>query len=139
MTDPQFPLRCLNNDYRRKMACADIMTAPDGYWSKIVPPDRTLIQNSSQWPYLEGFSKQLQWPINGIMCWLTPEEWKDILTAAFEKETNPRIAAGLDGGIVMLGRRTSRFNKKKFSEWYEFLMAAAALKNITPIYKDNHE
>jgi hypothetical protein len=139
MSDVRFPPRCLDNEYRRKMACADIMGAPDGYWCKIVQPNRTLDQNSAQWPYLEGFSKQKQWPVNGVMCWLTEDEWKDVLTAAFEKEVNPRLAAGFDGGVVMLGRRTSQFGKKKFSEWYEFLMAAAALSGVTPVYKNEQE
>lgn len=70
------------------------------------------------------------------MCKLSCEEWKDILTAAFENETEPRLAAGLDGGIVMLGLRTSRLGKKKFALWMEWLMAAAALKGVEPVFKN---
>lgn len=57
------------------------------------------------------------------MCWLTADDYKDILTAAFEGETNPRISPGLHGGMVMLGRRTSRYGKKRFSEWLDWLNA----------------
>lgn len=99
---------------------------------------RTTAQNAAQYPYLVGFSEQLLWPVNGEMTRLTADEYKDILTCAFEKEVNPRLAAGFDGGVVMLGRRTSKFGKKKFSEWYEWLMAAAALKGVTPVYKSPH-
>lgn len=67
--------------------------------------------------------------------WLPNEDYKDILTCAFEGEVNPRIAAGFEGGVVMLGRRTSQYGKKKFSEWFEWLQAAAALKGIEPVYK----
>jgi len=70
------------------------------------------------------------------MTWLTKDEWKDILTCAFEEEVKPRVAMGFDGGMVMLGRRTSQYGKKKFSEWYEWLMAAAALKGVIPVYKN---
>lgn len=119
----------------RELAKAAIDNAPDGHAVSIEDATRTLEQNSAQWPYLEGFSKQLQWPVNGQLVYLSRDEWKDILTAAFENEVNPRIAAGFDGGIVMLGRRTSKYGKKKFSEWYEWLMAAAALKGVEPIYK----
>ena len=126
----------LVHDTARRLAAAQCQLAPDGYVCKIEPPGRTLDQNAYQWPYLEGFSQQLEWPVNGIMCKLTPDEYKDILTAAFEKETEPRLAAGFDGGIVMLGRKTSQFGKKKFALWMEWLMAAAALKNITPVFKD---
>ena len=82
-------------------------------------------QNAAQWPILQAWAKQKQWPINGTLCWLTDEEWKDVLTAAFEGETSPRISPGLGGGMVMLGRRTSRYGKKRFSEWLEWLNAAS--------------
>ena len=40
---------------------------------------RTLAHNAVQWPILNAFSQQLLWPVNGAMCKLTGEEWKDIL------------------------------------------------------------
>ena len=83
-------------------------------------------QNAAQWPILEAWASQKEWPVNGVMTRLEAAEWKDILTAAFEGETRPRIAQSLDGGgIVMLGRRTSRFGKKRFSEWLDWLNAAS--------------
>jgi len=82
-------------------------------------------QNAAQWPILQAWAEQKQWPINGVMSNLTAEEFKDILTAAFEGETSPRISPGLEGGMVMLGRRTSRYGKKRFSEWLEWLNAAS--------------
>lgn len=110
----------------RNLALDTIRNAPDGYVVKVSEPTRNLEQNAAQWPILVAFSKQRQWPVNGQQCWLTPPEWKDILTSAFEKETRPRLAAGMDGGVVMLGRRTSKYGKKRFSEWLDFLHAAAA-------------
>ena len=86
---------------------------------------RSLSANAAQWPILQAWAEQKQWPINGVMSSLTAEEFKDILTAAFEGETSPRIAPGLEGGMVMLGRRTSRYGKKRFSEWLEWLNAAS--------------
>lgn len=84
---------------------------------------RSASANSAQWPILQAWSEQKQWPVNGAMTYLTAEEWKDILTAAFENDTAPRIASGLHGGMVMLGRRTSRYGKKRFSEWLDWLNA----------------
>lgn len=93
-------------------------------------PTRSLDQNAAMWPILEAFSNQLQWPVNGSLNWLTPEEWKDVLTAAFERE-HVRLAIAFDGpGVVMLGQRTSKYGKRKFSDWLEFLHAAAALKGV---------
>lgn len=90
---------------------------------------RNLEQNAAQWPVLEAFSEQLTWPVNGQMVKMTPEEWKDVLTAAFEEETT-RLAMGLNGGVVMLGKRTSKFGKKKFSDWLDFLQATAIDRGV---------
>ena len=126
----------LVHDQARKLAASECMNAPDGWICTIQESTRTLDQNCYQWPYLQGFSEQLQWPVNGEKVSLSKEEWKDILTAAFENDTEPRLAAGFDGGIVMLGRRTSQFGKKKFGLWMEWLMAAAAMRNVEPVFKD---
>ncbi|MBK7491016.1 MAG: recombination protein NinB [Nitrosomonas sp.] len=91
----------------RRRAAAYCMVAPEGSIAKFQDADRTLEQNAAQWPILQCFAKQKQWPVNGVLEWITDEEYKDILTAAFYQE-NVRLAAGLDGGVVMLGRRTSK-------------------------------
>lgn len=134
MTDKRHYI--LAHETARRLAAAQCMTAPEGWHVIVQEPSRTLDQNAYQWPYLEGFSKQVQWPVNGKMEWLSPEEWKDILTAAFENDVSPRVAQGLDGGIVMLGRRTSKFGKRKFAEWMDWLMAAAALREVEPVFKN---
>ena len=92
--------------------------------------NRTLDQNAAQWPILEAWSQQKMWIVNGAKTRMNAEEWKDVLTAAFEGETAPRLAMGLNGGVVMLGRRTSKYNKARFSEWLDWLMAASHHANI---------
>lgn len=92
---------------------------------KLEEMKRTLDQNSLLWPLLDCFATQKQWPVNGALCWLESEEWKDILTAAYRNET-VRLAAGLNGGMVMLGLRTSKMGKKAFSEFIEFILATGA-------------
>lgn len=118
----------------RANAVHAVQTAPEGYCVTIREPNRTLEQNAAQWPILEAFSAQLQWPVNGQMVHMTAEEWKDVLTAAFQRET-ARLAMGLDGGVVMLGQRTSKFGKRRFSEWLEFLHAVAAMRGVV-VYPD---
>jgi hypothetical protein len=119
----------LNHAQARARAAQAVAEAPDGYRVTVQPPTRTTDQNAAQWPYLDAFSKQLQWPVNGRMVTMEPEEWKDVLTAAFQNET-ARLAMGLDGGVVMLGLRTSKMGKKRFSEWLSFLQATAALRGV---------
>ena len=129
----------LSHPRARSSAMDAIKSAPDGYRVTICDAAREAWQNDQQWPYLRGFARQLQWPVNGVMCDLSEEEWKDILTAAYERDTEPRIAAGWDGGVVMLGRRTSRYGKRRFGEWMEWLRSAAALKGIEPVYTTRSE
>jgi hypothetical protein len=99
------------------------------YMLTVKQETRSQAQNRLMWPLLECFSKQLQWPVNGAMVDMEPQEWKDVLTAAFRRES-VRVAMGLDGGVVMLGLRTSAFTKAEFGEWIEFLYATAAARGV---------
>jgi hypothetical protein len=90
---------------------------------EIKDPTRTLEQNALMWELLGQLSKQLPWPVDGKMQLLTPDEWKDILTAGLKKS---RVAQGTDGGFVMLGSRTSKMSKKEMSELVEMIYAFGA-------------
>ena len=119
----------LAHELARQRAVEAAKSAPSGYSVTIAEPTRSLEANAAQWPILQAFADQLEWPVNGRMEKLTPEEFKDILTAAFRRET-VRVAMGLDGGMVMLGQRTSKFSKREFSDWLEFLHATAAARGV---------
>ena len=119
----------LRDDLIRRRAVAAVVEADLGMVVTIKPQTRSLDQNAAQWPILEAFAQQLQWPVNGQMVWMTAEEWKDVLTAAFRRES-VRVAMGLDGGMVMLGMRTSKMSKAQFSDWLEFLNATAAMRGV---------
>jgi hypothetical protein len=120
----------INNELVRQSVIAYVTTLPIGSSIKTdTEAKRNNEQNAAQWPILDAFSKQLLWPVNGQMVKMTSEEWKDVLTASFKNET-ARLAMGLDGGVVMLGKRTSRFSKKVFSEWLEYLHAVAAMRGV---------
>ena len=113
----------------RRRAMAAVADAPDGWRVTVEPPRRTLDQNALLWPLLECFSRQLEWPVNGRMVRLAPDEWKDILSAADKREAQ-RVAMGLDGGMVMLGQRPSKMSKREFSEFIEFLLSVAADRGV---------
>lgn len=118
----------------RRRAVQAIVHAPDGYVVTIKEPARSLEANAAMWPILQAFSEQLRWPVNGQMVNMSAEEWKDLLTCAFDQES-PRLAAGLNGGVVMLGRRTSKMGKRRFSEFLEFLHATAVERGVA-VYPD---
>jgi hypothetical protein len=101
------------------------LDTPDQKQKKV----RTLAMNSQQWPILNAFSEQVQWSVNGAMVYMSPDDWKDVLTAAYKRET-VRVAQGFDGGIVMLGLRTREFKAEEWPEWMEFLNWAAAEKGV---------
>ena len=114
----------------RRRAIQAVQDAPDGYMVRVTEPTRTLDDNAAQWPILQAFSDQLEWPVNGKMVKMSPDEWKDVLTAAFMRET-VRLAMGLDGGVVMVGQRTSKFTRSQWREWKAFLKATAADRGVT--------
>jgi hypothetical protein len=118
----------LSHPTARRNALEAVQNAPLGFAVTVAEPTRNTAQNAAMWPILEAFSEQLEWPVNGRMEKLTAEEWKSLLSAAFRKEQ--RIAQGIDGGFVMLGQRTSRFTKREFSDWLEFLHATAADRGV---------
>lgn len=90
---------------------------------EIKDPTRSLEQNALMWELLGKLAKQKQWPVDGKMQLLTPDEWKDILTAGLKKS---RVAQGTDGGFVMLGSRTSKMTKREMSELVELIYAFGA-------------
>jgi NinB protein len=119
----------LTGEAARKAACREVLAAPDGWSVVIKEPTRSLEANAAMWPILDAFAKQVKWPVNGAMQLISPEDWKDILTAAF-RQHQPRVAQGLDGGMVILGLRTSKFSKRTFSDWLDFLNATAIDKGV---------
>ena len=95
----------------------------------LAPETRTQAQNRLMWPLLTCFAKSLQWPVDGRMVTMDADDWKDVLSAAFKGES-VRLAMGLNGGVVLLGQRTSKFTKAQFAEWIEFLYATAADRGV---------
>lgn len=87
---------------------------------------RSIKQNRRMWALLTDVSKQVEWPIHypdtdneWRMEYLDPEEWKDILSSGLRKEQ--RAAAGIGGGLVLLGQRTSKMTIKEMMELQDFI------------------
>jgi hypothetical protein len=89
---------------------------------------RSLIQNAKMWAMLADVSRQVQWPVNGIMETLDSEDWKSLITAAAQQET--RVAAGLSGGAVMLGVSTRKMTTQQMADVIEYLHAFGADKGV---------
>lgn len=87
-------------------------------------PKRSLDQNAKMWPMLADVAKQCDLVINGRAVKAEPEDWKEVFTAALRREQ--RMAMGIDGGLVVLGARTSKMRKREFSELLELIYAYGA-------------
>lgn len=119
----------LAHDMARRGAMEAVARAPAGFVVEVREPSRNLDQNALLWVLLTEFSRQLEWPVNGKMVRLSPEDWKTILSASFRRETQ-RMTQGVDGGLVMLGARTSQMGKREFAEFIEFIQSVAAERGV---------
>lgn len=127
MTDRR--LFVLSHPEARRRAMSAVAEAPEGFVVTVQEPKRNSDQNALLWVLLTAFAEQLEWPVNGAMVKLAPEEWKDLLSAAYKRESQ-RVAMGIDGGMVMLGLRTSKMGKRQFAEFVEFIHATAAHRGV---------
>jgi hypothetical protein len=123
-----------NHPQSRGRALEAVRTAPHGYVVTVGEPTRTLEQNAAQWPILDAFAKQKQLCVNGRMEYVSDEEWKDVLTGAFRDEM-ARVA-NFRGRMILLGQRTSKFGKGEFSDWLEWLHAAAIEEGVVVYPED---
>lgn len=118
----------LTSPLARRNAAHLAATVPDGYRCEIRPKTRTLGQNDLMWSILTDISRQVQFVVNGALVNVSPEEVKDILTASLKRET--RMAMGIDGGMVLLGQRTSKMTVKQMTDLIDLAHAFGVEKHV---------
>jgi len=84
---------------------------------------RSVEQNSRLWAMLAEVSAQVDWYGQK----LSPEEWKDLLTASQKRQ---RAVPGIDGGFVVLGARTSHMTVAEMCELQTLIEAFGADKGV---------
>ena len=84
---------------------------------------RSSDMNSKMWPMLTDLSKQVDWYGHK----LTKEEWKDVVTAAIERQ---KTVPGIEGGFVVLGVSTRKQSKEWFSNLIEIIYAFGSERNV---------
>lgn len=77
---------------------------------------RSTAQNALMWAMLEEISQQVEWYGN----WLTPEEWKDVMSAGLKRT---KVVPGIDGGMVICGQSTSKMTIAEMCELQELMEA----------------
>lgn len=118
----------LTSPLARRNAAHIAATAPDGYRCEIRPKTRTLGQNDFMWSILTDIAKQVDFVVNGALVKVSPEEVKDILSAGLKREM--RMAQGIDGGMVILGQRTSKMTVRQMAELIELAHAFGAQRGV---------
>lgn len=113
----------MSHEIARQRAIDAVRNAPAGYVIEIREPTRTLDQNALLWPLLTEVARQVDWYGQK----LTEDEWKDVFTAGLRKQ---KAVPGIDGGFVMVGSKTSRMNKREFSELVELIYAFGAERGV---------
>ena len=119
--------RLFSNQQRSK-AIEAVKQAPEHYVVEIKPRTRSIDQNALLWRLLTITANNVPWMVNGKQTMLSPDEWKDIFTASLYQEN--RIAKGLRGGLVMLGRSTSKMSIQEMTDLIEVIQAFLAENGI---------
>jgi len=83
------------------------------------PVRRSSEANARMWAMLGEVSAQVNW--HGQK--LSPDEWKDVMTAALKRQ---KVVPGMDGGFVVLGSHTSQMSGAEISEVMALLEAFGA-------------
>lgn len=114
---------------------------------EIDEPKRTLPQNNRMWAMLTDVADQVGWKrarwrndrciedgryirfdMHPTAARLSPEEFKDVLTAALKR---PRLFGSIDGGgIVAVGLRTSKMPKKDMTQLIELIFQFGAEHDV---------
>lgn len=90
---------------------------------EVRPERRSDAQNRRLWAMLADVSEQVEW----YGQWLNRYEWKDVFTAALQRE---RVVPAINGGFVVLGQRTSKMTKSEMIALQDLIEAFGAEKGV---------
>lgn len=85
---------------------------------EIKGPARTLKQNSKLWPMLTDIAEQCEWAGKTR----TPEDWKDLFTAAVKVAAGMEAVPGLEGGLMILGLHTSDMSVEEMADLITYML-----------------
>lgn len=113
----------LRNEAIRNNAIDSILALPiddkSPHEIHVKEPKRSKAQNDRMWPMLQDVSRQVLWHDQRY----DEADWKDIFTALWlkTKDKKQRTAPGIDGGVILLGVRTSKMRKANMTELIEIM------------------
>lgn len=113
----------LNNEVDREKVKGWVAKAPPGTLVSFKKPCRSTDQNKLLWQRLGEISESMEW--DGKR--LSSEDWKDLFTGAIRKCD---VVPGLEGGVVVLGLRTSSMSRTEMTALLDYISAFAAENGI---------
>ena len=113
----------LNTDADRKKAASWVRQAPAGTRVDFVENKRSVDQNSRMWCLLTAVADQLTW--HGQKY--DTASWKDYFMHAYRGE---RWMPAEDGGMVPIGRSTSKLTKEEHSDLTAIIEAFCARQGV---------
>lgn len=106
----------------RKRAVEAVARLTQGYRVEVKAPKRSLPQNDKMWAMLTEVAEQATW--HGEQ--LSPIDWKDLFTAAVKiAGGGVRAVPGLEGGLMLLGLRTSDMTVSEMADLITYMEAKA--------------
>ena len=105
------------------MLAKGLLAAGKSVYVTIAEKTRSTAQNALMWAMLTDVSKQVDWYENK----LTPEEWKDMFTAALKRQ---KVVPGIDGGFVSIGSHTSQMTVSEMTDLIELMNAFGAERGV---------
>jgi hypothetical protein len=113
----------LNSEADRKKAAAWARQAPPGTRVDFVENKRSVPQNDRMWALLTAVADQLEW--HGQKY--DTAAWKDYFMHAYRGE---KWMPAEDGGMVPIGRSTSKLTKEEHSELTALIEAFCARQGV---------
>lgn len=116
-------IEALQDGYAVELAC------------KPVKNTRSVKANACMWAHLADLSAQVNWHGNK----LTPDEWKEVISAGLKQQ---KVVPGIEGGFVVIGARTSKMSIKEMGAMIEMIHAFGSQQGVrftAPKWMDESE
>jgi hypothetical protein len=121
----------LTNPHTRAVARQWIDRAPDFTRLTFKDSKRTLPQNDKMWAMLTDIARQKTWPLEGGTKRST-KVWKDLFSAAtLAADGGLEVVPGLEGGIMLVGLRTSEMTVDQMASMISYMDAWGAQNGVT--------
>jgi hypothetical protein len=102
--------------------------APVNSRVELKSPVRSLPQNDRMWAMLTDIARQAEWAGKKR----STKVWKDLFTAAVLTASNGlEVVPGLDGGIMLIGLRTSEMTVEEMADLITYMEAWGAQNGVT--------